>query len=213
MTECAQPTVSGSHCECRACTRARRLYLKRWRYKTREGSRLLRVPAEQVREHVRMLIGQGMTISGVAAEAGVSRLAVAEVVGGRVATVRPATARRILGVRYTGRRGVNLVHVAGSQRRLQDLALRGFPLHELTAVCGLSHDTLIRVRRAERVAIYEHNAAAITRMWRSLEGREPQAQGRARAVTVSKARALGFVPLAAWDDPDNPLERSKGAAV
>lgn len=197
-------------CRCDECSREMRRYHKRWQVERLAGRRRL-VDAGPARERVEMLLQYGMTVKGIARDAGLGQASVRDLVhprpSGRMTTkILRRTEEAILAVRFRpGKRGT--VPAAGACRRLRDLALRGYGLPELSAVTGVREDTLARVRTGRRAFVSSALADAVRAAHSDLHLRRPEQtvgyqQGRIRRLAERK----GWVPLAKYDDPDNPLE-------
>lgn len=197
-------------CRCEACTREMRRYHKRWKLE-REAGRKRLVDPGPARERVEMLLKYGMTVKGIARDAGLGQATVRDLLAprpdGRMTTrLHYRTEEALLAVKFRpGKRGTS--PAAGTCRRLRDLALRGYGLPELSAVTGVAEDTLARVRAGKRSSVSSALDAAVRDAHSALHLREPEQtipyqRGRIRRLAERK----GWVPLAKYDDPDNPFE-------
>lgn len=111
------------------------------------------------------------------------------------------------------------VSTIGSSRRLQALAAIGWTLDELVPHCGLTRDTLRRIRSRAQTQMYRSTAARIRELYEELSGTVGPSQ-----IARDRARAAGWAPPLAWDDDtiddpdavphiDEPTERRSKSAI
>lgn len=197
-------------CRCEECWREVRRYKKRWRAERLKGRTRL-VDAGPSRERVEFLTRYGMTVKGIARDAGIGASTVKDLLtnrDGRPATVKvlARTEAALLALRFRpGRTGQ--VPAAGASRRLRDLALRGYTVDEVAAECGVAQDTIARLRRGQWDYIKGDLHETVREVYERLYRRppsltDPAQQGRVRRLAEGK----GWVPLAKYDDPENPRE-------
>lgn len=205
-------------CRCADCRQGQARYAKRWRVRTAQGINDL-VDAAPAREHVERLMRLGMSHGTIAVAAGMPNSGLQALLGLKsnakpLKRMHRRSVHRILAVTYTPTVGRSFVPAAGTMRRLQDLALRGFGAAEVTTLSGIQKHTITEVRSGSRSFVRTTTAEAIEALHRRLEGQAPtltSPRGRAGIMTV--ARRNGYAPLAAFDDVDNEKERPKGVVA
>lgn len=197
-------------CRCVDCVREIRRYHKKWKMEKAAGRSRL-VDAKAARERAQMLIDHGMTVKGIARDAGLGQASIRDLVrersdGRLTAKLMRKTEAAIMAVKF--RPGPNgSLPAVGASRRLRDLALRGYSTAELAAEAGLSIDTVARARRGEwefvRAELHETVKALYARLYLLPPTVTDVAQqGRIRRLAQGK----GWVPLAKYDNPDDPFE-------
>lgn len=87
------------------------------------------------------------------------------------------------------------VSTIGSSRRLQALSAIGWTLDDLVPHCGLTRDTLRRIRSRIQTQMYRSTAARIRELYDELSGTVGPSQ-----IARDRARAAGWAPPLAWDD-------------
>lgn len=198
-------------CPCDRCRGYRARYARERRRKIREGQ-LRMVPISAIRPHLRALMDRGMPAWAIAADAGVSLPTVSRVMyADESLTVIAGSAAALSAVRYNTARlsAHSRVDVTGTRRRVQALALAGWPVRELTDRLGIEHSTF-RVLRPQTRFVTVVRAAAVKKLFTELWEQAPPVRTEVeRAIVVRTkrwARASGFSPALAWDDIDNPAE-------
>lgn len=201
----------GCHCQpCRGAMSARR----RNRYKAIAYGRWQPYgDVDQVRTHLRRLLNHH-TLPQIVDLTGVSYAALRRILTDspdRCATqrVQAKTADRILAASPQPQptRTWVFVPAAGTVRRLQALALAGWPLTEISDRCGISANTLRGVRASGRQLVRYRTAAAVTKAFTDLWNLDPARAGvpaRTAAIVRGVARSAGYVSALAWDDLDDP---------
>lgn len=162
-----------------------------------------RVSAQRVRLHIQAFLrsGQGLSMSDLAKEAGVSRRTVELVMASDPdRLVNLSTARKVLSVPIQAGQRLGSVSVCGvgARRRVEALMVLGWPLKYIAAQAGVRPTTLSRANLVPSASAA--TVAGVERVFRDLRYRVGPSE-----VTRSKARSLGFLPWAAWsgslDDP------------
>lgn len=191
---------------CPACwqrTRKRNIAYGRW-----DPQR--NVPADDVREHIRVCCAAGLNQRTVAAIAGVSLRTVADAATGRRSHLAPDNARKILAVDPWSTEwhllppGA-LVPDTGTVRRLRALMAIGWSGAKLAADLGWKPEQLNRVRAGRQRTVTAGTAIAVRdlydRLW-SVDG------GYQRVRTL--AALNGWALPMEWDDIDDPDEVPSG---
>lgn len=205
-------------CRCEGCKREQSRYAKHRRVRNAQGLNDL-VDAQPARLHVLRLMEMGMTHGTIAINAGMvnsglQSLLGIKINGNRTKRLHRRTAARILAVTYTPAIGTTFTDPTGTQRRLQDLALRGFSSIELSKLCGVQYHTLTEVRAGKRSLVRLTTAEAVAALHRRLEGLAPTHTSESGQISViGAAKRAGYAPLAAFDDVDDANERPKGVAA
>lgn len=204
-------------CRCDDCRRAQSRYAKQRRVKLAQGINDL-VDAAPAREHVQKLMSMGMSHGTIALQAGMPNSSLQALLGVKtnakpLRRMHRRTARRVLAVTYTPMVGENFVAATATQRRLQDLGLRGFSSGELSTLCGVQKHTITEVRAGKRRLVRISTAEAVEELHRQLEGKSPTLTSRrGQSALIAAAKRHKYAPLAAWDDINNQKERPKGIA-
>jgi hypothetical protein len=164
-------------------------------------------PSSLVARHLRNLQAAGWTQPEIAAAAHVDRRTVYNVLTGKVATVHQRTAHAILALRP--RCAPRRVSVVGPVRRIQALAVMGWPTTHTGALAGLQLSQVNDLMSGRVKTVPRAHADAIDEVFRTLchtAGPSP----RTRTIAARNA----WVPASAWHDIDNPQETATfGAAV
>lgn len=164
------------------------------------------VSATEAAKTLSVLRHQGMTLRFISNRTGLSHSRLEHWANGRVTRVRREDLDKLKGIRtqhFRNPKPGERVPAAGTSRRLQDLSRRGFPDYRISKDTGVSsgavHD--IRTGRIRTVPQETHDAiriyAASAIHWPAPMGRVPDRVRR-------KAKDLGYLPLGAWDDIDDP---------
>lgn len=151
--------------------------------------------ASLVARHLRTLQAGGWTQLDIAAAAHVDRRTVHNVLNNRVTTVHQRTAHAILALRPS--RPPARVPSTGTVRRLQALAVMGWPATHIGAIAGLPRVNGLMAGDLKRIP--RAHATAIDAVFRTLRDTDGPSQ-LSRSVAVRN----GWVPASAWRDIDNP---------
>ena len=191
-------------CRCDACRTAHARRQKRYRLDRVRGVQRL-VDAQPLREHVDKLTAAGMSQWDITIAAGwSSRNALADAY--RRARVTPATLARVLAVQAppVSRRN-GYVDATGSRRRLQALAVMGWPTRSIARELGnLDPQTYQYIQSGRTKTIRRRTAQDIAELYDRLWN-----QTGPSARSAELARAKGWVPPLAWDDEclDDPAAK------
>jgi hypothetical protein len=203
-------------CRCNICGWANACYCDNREQAIRRGTWQPYVDAEPARQHVLQLKLGGVGDRTIAALAGVDRKRVRDLLHGRPergtpppVQIRPATSAALLSVELTlDVLPANLlINAVGSHRRIQALAVNGWPLARLGARLGTTGGNLMTRFKAEHVTatVARASRALFDELWRA-DPRELDVDNQAYSRAVNQARANGWAPVGAWDedDLDNP---------
>jgi hypothetical protein len=166
-----------------------------WRLQRLRGVQHL-VDADPLREHVAALMDAGMSFKAIALTAGwSSRNALADAMTRK--RVMPRTLARVLAVRAdSDNRRDAYVDATGSARRLQALAINGWPSRNLAARLGHKDPiTIQHVANGKTPTIRLRTKDAIRALFDELWD-QPGPSKR----TANIAKAKGWLPALAWDD-------------
>lgn len=203
---------SGDEPPCRqdCCRRAKNIAVNR---------RLLyptMTPAGPVVAHIQSLRAAGMSYRQIAECAGVTHVTISRA---HVRTRMTAhTARKVLAVRpgdqrYGSNNTGSYIPALGTQRRIHGCVAVGWTVVQIAAEAGVdrwavqcisSGQPTVRGSMAKRIQMAT---------WRLIDQRPPQrtwTERRAVANALALAARRGWVPLACWDDLDDPHEIPKG---
>ena len=182
-------------CRCDVCRTSHSRHQKRYRLDRARGVQRL-VDAQPLREHVDKLTQAGMSQWDITIAAGwKSRNALADAY--RRAHVTPATLARVLAVNAPPVSRLNgYVDATGSRRRLQALAVMGWPTRRIAHELGnLDPQTYQYIQSGRTKTIRRRTAQAIAelydRLWNQ-HGPSPK--------SAAVARSKGWAPPLAWDD-------------
>ena len=154
------------------------------------------VDAEPLREHVAALMAAGMSFKAIALTAGwSSRNALADAMGRK--RVTPRTLARVLAVHpeLDNRRDA-YVDATGSARRLQALAINGWPSRNLAKQLGHKDPATIQhIANGKTPTIRLRTKDDIRRLFDELWDQPGPSK---RTADIAKAR--GWLPALAWDD-------------
>ncbi|MYV77742.1 hypothetical protein GT352_27990 [Streptomyces sp. SID1046] len=152
-----------------------------------------------VAAHLRRLLASGRTRLDIAAEAHVSERAIRLYLDG-LHQPRPSSARALLAVQPLSQ--TPRVPTIATARRIQAMACQGWAIKHTAPAVGCSWSYFFEILRGDYTSMPREIAEAVERLARKLNGtRGPSSQSRAAA------RRNGWVPLAAWDDIDDPDEQ------
>lgn len=182
-------------CRCDECRASRSKHQKRYMYDRARGVARL-VDAQPLRDHVDALYAAGMSQWDITLAAGwKSRNALADAY--RRAKVTPRTMARVLAVQAPpASRRNGYVDATGSRRRLQALAVMGWPTREIAARLGnLDAQTYVYIANGRTKTIRRRTEQAIAALYDELWD-QPGPSARTRSIALRK----GWLPPLAWDD-------------
>ena len=200
-------------CRCEPCRAAAAKASKAWRRDNYLGIVKL-VDAQPLKDHVAMLMESGMSFKAIALTAGwSSRNALADAMTRK--RVTPRTLARVLAVHpeLDNRRDA-YVDATGSARRLQALAINGWPTRNLAKQLGHKDPATIQhIANGKTPTIRLRTKDDIRRLFDELWDQPGPSK---RTADIAKAR--GWSPALAWDDdlidrPDHEPEDVRRAKV
>ena len=200
-------------CRCEPCRAAAAKASKAWRRDNYLGIVKL-VDAQPLKDHVAMLMESGMSFKAIALTAGwSSRNALADAMTRK--RVTPRTLARVLAVHpeLDNRRDA-YVDATGSARRLQALAINGWPTRNLAKQLGHKDPATIQhIANGKTPTIRLRTKDDIRRLFDELWDQPGPSK---RTADIAKAR--GWLPALAWDDdlidrPDHEPEDVRRAKV
>ena len=97
----------------------------------------------------------------------------------------------------------------GYSRRLRALWLAGWPVRRIAEASGLTPQSLHPLAHGLISEVRDKRAVVLDRVLAEFEAATPPT-GPAANLAARCARRAGCVPLAAWDDLNDPTERPKG---
>jgi hypothetical protein len=198
------------HYDCRlpACVARHSAYQRRVNRLRGYGTWQPFVDAEPVRQHLKMLIGYGISFERTARLAGVYPALIAGLLypmgdRGLKQRMRADNAARILAVKAVPENidDLHAIDATGTRRRLQALAAIGFPFTRLGEHLPLHPAQVGRVARSPQV--HAGTARAVAKVYDRLWNQDPTQYGvrPATALKVRRyAKSQGWAPPAAWDD-------------
>ena len=182
-------------CRCEPCRAAAARASKAWRRDNYLGVVKL-VDAQPLKDHVAMLMASGMSFRAIALTAGwSSRNALADAMSRK--RVTPRTLARVLAVHpeLDNRRDA-YVDATGSARRLQALAINGWPTRNLAKQLGHKDPATIQhIANGKTPTIRLRTKDGIRALFDELWD-QPGPSKR----TADFAKARGWLPALAWDD-------------
>jgi lambda repressor-like predicted transcriptional regulator len=189
-------TAYSAHgCRCDPCKAAAAKASKSWRRDNYLGVVKL-VDAQPLKDHVAMLMAAGMSFRAIALTAGYSsRNALADSM--TRSRVRPSTMARILAVNpKRDNRRDGYIDATGSRRRLQALAVNGWPTRNLAKQLGQKHATTVQdIASGKTPTIRLRTMDAVRDLYEQLWD-QPGPSKR----TADIAKGKGWLPALAWDD-------------
>lgn len=170
-----------------------------YHYEKRESVGLTRrVPADPVIAHVRQLRTLGWTHKRIAAVSGVSISQQRHMINGKYKTTIRDVASRLLAVPLTPQSSKwEMVDTPGVRRRLQALAVMGWPQRMVCARAGVGSNIGTLHRGHITAVTFGKIAAVYEELW-NVPGPSKQA--------ATMARNAGFAAPMDWDDIDDPCE-------
>ena len=158
-----------------------------------------RVPVGPLADHVGSLLAAGMSCTQIAIAAGVSHDTVANIAREEHPTFQHAIAERVLAVRPRIVRDTDRLPPIGTQRRLQGLYAMGHGSTAISAISSIAPATIQNILYSRYDVVTAATYKAIRAAAREL-ARHPGTSFRAKR----SAAAGRWVPLAAWDNIDDP---------
>lgn len=188
-------------CRCEECRAAKRTSL-RTRYRLQAYGRPTTdlVDATPVREHIRSLMGKGATIDKISDESGVSYGALSRILYQGQKRVKGASADALLRLREVdASTSMARVDAAGTRRRIQALAVLGWPVTwqaRQVGVHAVEYGEVSRGRHARVVASTAVKARSLYDEYWDVVPPVSQSSSVARGHALRK----GWLPPLAWDD-------------
>ena len=182
-------------CRCDICKLAHSKRTKMWRLQRHRGVNHL-VDADQLRDHVAMLMAGGMSFKAISLTAGwTSRNGLADAMTRR--RVQRRTLARVLAVNLdSDNRKDAYVDATGSRRRLQALAVNGWSSYYLGGRLGHAHPATVQdIAKGKTLTIRLRTKDAIKDLYDELWD---QPGTNVRAANIAKGK--GWLPALAWDD-------------
>lgn len=170
-----------------------------------------RVYADKARAYAEMLVRAGMSATDIASRAGIHEATMWAILAGRCEIIMWITEDCILGVPVPDEGYMPVVDgkadATGSRRRLQALAVQGFPLSFIGARVGAKESILNVVRSGARTRIHISRIVKIREVHEMLWDTDPLSLGigqRESSIAQASARRGGWHPTEAWADIDDP---------
>ncbi|MFE0808171.1 hypothetical protein ACFW34_11895 [Streptomyces sp. NPDC058848] len=161
------------------------------------------VPTTPVIQHIHTLRKGGWTNTEIADTAEVDRRTIHNILHGEVATVHQRTITSILKLRPED--APNRVPAIGTRRRLEALAVMGWPISHIGAEAGIYGTQVTEIVVGRRQRIPRDQAEAVARIFRE-KALTPGPSKRTRTIAAQN----GWVSALAWDDIDDPDEKPQG---
>jgi plasmid maintenance system antidote protein VapI len=193
---------------CRDCqARAREYRLERRRDRRKFGPP--RLDVGPVRAHLVALLESGQSATALAAVAGVSQATISRIAAGLNQTVSREVAGALLGVTLDRvRQADHYVPATLATRRLQHMAYMGWTVIRLASLLPISNRVAGVIIHGDQERITREVDDAIGEFFRA-HWMEDGGSKRARTA----ARTYGWVSIAAYLEPSNPLSRPTQAVV
>jgi len=182
-------------CRCEPCRAAAAKASKAWRRDHYLGVVKL-VDAQPLKDHVAMLMAAGMSFRAISLTAGyTSRNALADAMTRK--RVMPRTLARVLAVNLdSDNRRDAYTDATGSARRLQALAVNGWPTRNLAKQLGHKDPATIQhIANGKTPTIRLRTKDGIRDLYNELWDQSGPSQ---RTAAIAKAK--GWLPALAWDD-------------
>jgi len=193
--------VSG-RCHCEHCLEHDRNYRRTRARAVAYGTWSPYVPAQPVRDHLRLLRHGGASLAEIADSAGVRETAITSIIypsrntGALSIRVRRGTAEAVLAVRPV-ELAPTQVNRSATARRLQVLVALGWPYQVLAERLGIRADSLWQMARG-RGRVQSSTAAAVRVLSEQVAGRPPVPDVDAHPTAISRARTAarrsGWIP-------------------
>lgn len=180
------------------CADAHKRYCKQYATRRYRHGRQY-IDATPAREHLHLLTASGSTHAGIAEVVGVSGPTIRDLAAGANLRTRPETIRRILAIQPEPTPLGYFTTPTGTIRRLQALAVLGYPLHEVADALGIGYSTIRFIVREARQKVSKDLAQRVAILYAarcSTPGPSPTARGM--------ALSRGWYGPVAWDDIDDP---------
>lgn len=172
----------------------------RTRYRSMARAEL--VDATPAREHIAGLIDVGMTVRMIARGAGISDYPVRTLIAGTTRELRRPCSDALRSVTPRPHPQQAEVLPFGARRRIEALAVVGWSQQAVAEGAGILERTVQRIASGTTPRILWSTHAAIAAVYDGATISPTDGAARARA----RARRLGFIHPALWDDIDNLYE-------
>lgn len=199
--------------ECTSAASARAELAKHHRATGRGSIR----PSARAAAHITRLRDSGMPDSQIMAVMGLSRDTFHRICAG--SPIRRDTEQKVLAVTAAPRPSANCTRVVavGTARRLQALAVIGWPERTIAVRLRIGIGTVNRIITGERTAVSLRTRDRVCGFFAEHWGRTPEDYG-VPAIYAARARKVasrhGWHPAAVWDNIDDPAEQPQyGATV
>jgi hypothetical protein len=156
------------------------------------------VPSDNARERLSLLRSFGVTLDMIA-ESGLSKFGVICIE--TKPRIRALTEQKLMAIPVPSGLVSSLADVdaLGTRRRIQGLVALGWPQALIAAELHTKQTAVSAFTRREKVTASTAKAVReLYERWSMTLGPSP--------VSARRARAAGWLPPLAWDDPDDPLE-------
>lgn len=159
------------------------------------------VPLEPVLRHVEILRTAGLSVTAIAAAAGLSKVALRSAMTHGHAVISAEKAQRILAVRarLDEYPDDTFIPAVGTRRRLRALACMGWAAVQLASESGLPVSTVVKLRAGDVDSVRAWMARAVCGSYARLSGAAAPS-GPTATRTRADAGRRGWVPPIAWDD-------------
>jgi hypothetical protein len=214
---------SDEKCRCTPCREAFAAYKDKREKLIAAGEWQPFMDAKPVRAHLHKLMAGGLSLRATAALAGVPKSTLQSMMYGAPGHGRAPskgidvdTGQRILALSptlddYPPRAWID---ATGTQRRLQALAVLGWPMTQIAPHAGMAPTYVQRILRGDRVLASTFRAvrAAYDQLWNQQPSTETRAERISVTKTLAHARKNGWVSPLAWNDDeiDDPKARPQG---
>lgn len=169
------------------------------------------VPVDKAKGYAEVLVRAGMSATDIASRAGIDERTVQSVLSGKYPVIMDITEECILGVPMPPDDYMPVVDgkadATGARRRLQALAVRGFPLSFVSPRVGSKESSLNVVRSGARTKILISRMVLIRRVHEEFCDLDPLKLGigqRESSIAQAVARRGKWLPTEAWEDIDDP---------
>ncbi|MFM9373204.1 helix-turn-helix domain-containing protein [Streptomyces sp. Da 82-17] len=193
IPEHGNPNRYAYGCRCAPCTRAasRADALRRL---DRMAGRPRQIPAGQAADHVRALLGRGLTVTQIGRESGLQPSTIRRLVNGQT-TILAVNAAKVLAVPLDVRPSLGDVPAVGAIRRVRALYALGHLNHVIAAEAGISRDAVCHLAAGDwatlKVGADDGVRAAYDRL-----SMTTGTSWKTRRLAERK----GWAPPLAWDD-------------
>jgi hypothetical protein len=165
------------------------------------------VAVQPVIEHLRDLRASGVTVSAIAARAGVSPSLVDELLNRPRKLIRSDNADALLATKPDPAPSGYVAGI-GTVRRIRALGAIGWSMRDICRASNgaVSIESLRDINSVERPFVLSRTHVAVAEVYEELCMKTPPV-GRTSSQVRVKAAAKGWPPPLAWDDPDDPHEQ------